>query len=427
MILFVRFLCGASLGMLLAAPFGAHAEALAPLPSGFTLTQALDEALQKSPRAAAANAAHDAAKGGLEQADTMPNPELGLEGENIGGNSRYSGFNSAEITYGLSQQIEVGGKRGARTKAASHDVALAALTAASTRLDIIRDVKQAFAASVAAQESLNLAKDAVGIAEQEMKSVSRRVAEAASPLIQRSKAEVSLATAQFNLEEATQASTLAQMQLATVLGRDAPVTQPLDASYFFAVSAPKPLDAKRLERTPDMLRLREGEDKAAALLGIAKAQAVPDPTVSLGVRELRETSDRAFVLGLSIPIPVFNSNAGGIAKARAEMVETASNQHTERLNLLQRANAAQSAMRTAYVKATSFHDTVLPAAEKAFSLARQGYNAGKFQYLEVLDAQRTLFDARAQYVGALRDYHMRAADLERLLTPHDAKGDSHEV
>ncbi|MES2985236.1 MAG: TolC family protein [Pseudomonadota bacterium] len=388
-------------------------------PPPLTPTQAVDEALTHSPRVAAADAGIRSAEGGLAQADTSPNPSLGIEGENIGGNGPYNGFDSAELTYGLSQQIELGGKRSAREAAAKKQITIAELDATITRLDLARDVKQAFASAVAAQESLRLAEDALAIAREELKSVARRVAEAASPLIQKSKAEVTLATATFNVEQARQELSVARMQLATLLGRSQ-LTERLDTSSFFAVEETAAPQADAIERTPDMLRLRLHEDRAKALLDIEQAGAIPDPVVSLGVRQLRQTNDHAFVVGVSIPLPVMHSNSGNIASASAEVTRTASDQQTARLGLLQRYAAAISARRTAYVKATSYKTTVLPAAEQAFALSRQGYGAGKFQYLEVLDAQRTLFDARAQYVGALRDYHIRNAELERLGTPYES-------
>lgn len=45
---------------------------------------------------------------------------------------------------------------------------------------------------------------------------------------------------------------------------------------------------------------------------------------------------------------------------------------------------------------------VLPAAQRAFEAATEGYRQGKFGYLEVLDAQRTLFDTRGRYLTASR-------------------------
>lgn len=413
----------ASLGVLL-IPYLAVAQE--PAPTALTQTQAIDEAMIHSPRMAAAAAAIEAAQGGLRQAGAYANPSLGVEGENIGGNGQYKGFDSAELTYGLSQPILLAGKVSAREEAAAKQLTIARLDAEMTRLDVRRDVEQAFATAVAAQESLRLAEDALSIARQELRSVSHRVAEAASPRIQKSKAEVTLATAEFNVEQARQDQATARMQLATLLGR--PVLHgTLDASSFFAIGKPDAGEEAAIERTPDMLRLRLMEEHAQALLDIEKTNAVPDPVVNFGVRELRQTDDRAFVLGLSIPLPVMDSNRGNIVQARADMARTASEQQAIRLELLQRHQVARTALFTAYRKATSYSGTVLPAAEDAFRLARQGYSAGKFQYLEVLDAQRTLFGARVEYMASLRDYHMRKAELERLTAPYAAKekGEEH--
>lgn len=420
-----RRFCAASLaGALLFTQAAFAQEEVKSTP--LTLTQAVDEAMMNSPRVASANAAIKTAKGLSEQADTSPNPSLDLQGTNLAGNGIYREVdNTDQYFYGLSQQIELGGKRAARRGAADKQLHIAELDAAIARMDVERDVKQAFATAVAAQESLRLAQDALNIAQQELKSVSRRVAEAASPLIQKSKAEVTLATAKYNVEQGRQEAAAARTQLATVLGRSA-LGETLDASSFFEVSDTAQPDIEAIERTPDMLRLRLQEDHARALLDIEKAGAIPDPTINAGVSRLQQTGDQAFVIGLSIPIPVMNSNRGNISAARAQVTRTASDQQTARLDLLRRYNLAKSAQRTAYMKATSYSGTVLPAAEEAFKLSRQGYGAGKFQYLEVLDAQRTLFDARAQYIAALRDYHLQVAELERLSTPYtNTKGTDH--
>lgn len=392
-------------------------------PTPLTLAQAVDEAMVNSPRVASADAAVKRAKGLTAQADTSPNPNLELQGSNLAGDGIYEQVdNSDQYFYGLSQQIELGGKRTARREAAQMQQRVAKLDSAIARLDVERDVKQAFATAVAAQESSRLAEDALSIAQQELKSVSRRVAEAASPLIQKSKAEVTLATAKFNVEQARQEAITARTQLATLLGRSS-LGETLDASSFFEVSDSASGDADAVERTPDMLRLRLMEDHAQALLDIEKAGAIPDPTINAGINRLQETGDQAFVVGLSIPLPIMNSNRGNIAAARAEVTRTASDQQAARLDLLRRYSLAKSARYTASVKAISYSSTVLPAAEDAFKLSRQGYNAGKFQYLEVLDAQRTLFDARAQYMAALRDYHIQVAELERLSTPYSKATD----
>ena len=45
----------------------------------------------------------------------------------------------------------------------------------------------------------------------------------------------------------------------------------------------------------------------------------------------------------------------------------------------------------------------------------EGYRFGKFGYLDVLDSQKTLFEAKGQYLDALADYHKAVADVERLI------------
>lgn len=57
----------------------------------------------------------------------------------------------------------------------------------------------------------------------------------------------------------------------------------------------------------------------------------------------------------------------------------------------------------------------MPAAEQSFAANELGYSEGKFSLLEVLDAQRTLFEARGQYLESLASYHQARAEVERLI------------
>jgi cobalt-zinc-cadmium efflux system outer membrane protein len=58
---------------------------------------------------------------------------------------------------------------------------------------------------------------------------------------------------------------------------------------------------------------------------------------------------------------------------------------------------------------------VLPAAQQAHDAATRGFEAGKFGFIEVLDAQRSLLQARARYLSALSSAHQAAAAIDRLL------------
>ena len=58
---------------------------------------------------------------------------------------------------------------------------------------------------------------------------------------------------------------------------------------------------------------------------------------------------------------------------------------------------------------------VLPAAESAFEASRKVFEEGKGDYLNVLDAQRTLIGAREQYVAVLAAQIRAATQVEGLI------------
>ena len=78
-------------------------------------------------------------------------------------------------------------------------------------------------------------------------------------------------------------------------------------------------------------------------------------------------------------------------------------------------NTTYQSLAAANIEVTTLKTQVLPGAQSAFEATSKGYRLGKFGFLEVLDAQRTLFGAKAQYLRALSDYHKAVAEVERLI------------
>jgi cobalt-zinc-cadmium efflux system outer membrane protein len=66
-------------------------------------------------------------------------------------------------------------------------------------------------------------------------------------------------------------------------------------------------------------------------------------------------------------------------------------------------------------EAELLRDEVLPGAKSAYEAATIGFENGKFSFLEVLDAQRTFFSAKSQYLNALAALHRAVTDLESIL------------
>ena len=55
---------------------------------------------------------------------------------------------------------------------------------------------------------------------------------------------------------------------------------------------------------------------------------------------------------------------------------------------------------------------IIPEAEKAYQIIKEGYLRGKFNYLDVADAQRTLYDAEENYWRAMADFNIAVASIE---------------
>ena len=402
--------------------------AQAPVTGGvITLNAVIENALSYSPRLKSAGSVVLASKGERLQAGVRPNPEVGVEAENLAGRGPYKGVDSAEITFGVSQQLEFGGKRPARQAAADRGYEISSLEYEAVQLDLIRDVTIAYADAVAAQEEVKLAEDQKKLAGEVLESVSRRVSAAAEPLIQKSKAEVALATSEIAFSRAVRELEITKRNLASFWGQEEG-SYSLDVADFLAIRSPAALmdAAARLSATPDIARQDAVTARARAILDLERANAIPDPTVSVGVRDFRETRDQALMFGVSLPIPVWNKNQGNIARALHEARKSETDKQALMLDLGNALTRAAQEMQTAYGEAESLRTTILPAAERAFSLSRQGYQAGRFPYLEVLDAQRTLFEARSQRNAALKNYHTRRAEVERLTAAHSGNIQSYE-
>lgn len=400
-----------------APPAAMAAEAVAQ-PYGLTLEEAVGKALAGSPRLQAFGSGMAAARGELAQAGAWANPEIGVEMENVAGSGDYKGFDAAEMTYGVTQAFQIGGKLSAQEDIASRGLELARLDYQVAALDVVRDVTVAYAAAVAAEEKMRLATEQQELAQDVLRSVSVRVGAAAAPLIQKSRAEVELSTARIALDTAMRERDIAREALAALMG-EAHVLPVLDSAAFYTIARPQESsEDDRLRSNPDRVKLHSGLEQSRARFELEKALAIPDPSVSVGLRDFRDSGDQALVLGVSLPIPVFNGNRGNIDKARHEVSRTEQENRDAVLQLNAALMRAGQQMESAYLRADTLKNEILPSADKAFRLAREGYGLGRFPYLEVLDAQRSLFDVKQQHIEAIREFHEAKAQVERLMATH---------
>ena len=350
------------------------------------------------------------------QASLSPNPEFQAEVEDVGGSGERSGFDGAETTLQLSQLIEMGDKRRKRVEVASLEKRLAGFDYEGKRLDVLAKTTRSFVEVLAAQHRLELSDELVRLSEQLHNAVAQRVEAGKDSPVERTKAAVVLSTVGIANKQAKQNLDAARKQLAAAWGSGEPGFESVAGDLDSISALPSWGDLKELTcRNPDVARWDVELEHRRAALKLEKAKKISDVTVSGGMKRLGEVNDTALVFGISIPIPIFDRNQAGVLEARYELAKAVEQRNAAEVTIGVELSRAYQALSNAFTQATELKSSVLPGAGSVLGSAAEGYRQGKFDYLEVLDAQRTLFEARDRYIDALESYHTARADVERLI------------
>lgn len=389
--------------------------ALAQEPAALTLRDALALALQRNPELAAFGKERSAAEAAILQAGVLPNPVLGIAGDNLG-NARKAEAGDRTASIQLGQLIELGGKRDARVRVAEASRDLANWDYEAKRIEVLSAVAQRFVDLLAAQQRHRLAEEALALARQVADTVGKRVEAGKVSPVEETKARLAQASAEVELEQAARERASARSTLSALWGSHDPRFERAEGDLEKTTPLPAYEQlAERVRNNPELARWSSEIERRRAAVDGEKAKAVPDVTITAGVARFSQFDDRAYMFGISVPLPLFDSNRGGILEANRRLDKAADEQRATESRLL--AALAQVYQRLAAIdkEIATLRTILLPGAQSAFDAATKGYQLGRFGYLDVLDAQRTLFQARAQNLRALADHHRGVSEIERLV------------
>lgn len=393
-----------------------------------SLRQALSLALMKNPRLAVFSWKVRAREARILQAGLLPNPELTIAVENFAGSGAFRGFAGAETTISLGQLIELGGKRRLRQRLAALDRDLAGWKYESERLQVYGTVASAFVSILAAQERVALAEELIRIDEEAIETVARRVRAGAVSPVEATRARVALATAQLDREKARHDLAAARHRLAATWGSRAPTFSGVTGNLLDVVAPPSLAGLMtKVESNPAVALWVSEIEQRKTTVALEEAQSVPDVTVGGGLRLVHEGPDVAFVAEVGIPLPIFDRSQGAILEARHRVAMAEQERRAAEVELSVGVGTTYESLLSAFHEKTILESEVIPEAQRAFDTAGEAYRRGLFRYLDVLDAQRTLFELRGRLVDALENYHQAAAAMERLIAqPLNTVGDAHE-
>lgn len=367
------------------------------------------------PSVAAATASVDAAASARRVAGLRPNPQVQVQVENIAGTGAYKGLRSSETTVGVALPLELGGKRPARVALATARLTRAQIQAEIARADLRLRITQLYIEGAAAERRSEVLAEQANIAANAFRASRERVTAGDVSPIEQQRADVLRINAQVAAESAARQAQAARANLATLLS--APITGPLDRAWFERIDdygPPRPVD---VEATLALAAAEADVRTADAQVRVARTLRVPDLTVSTFARRFENTKNTAAMVGLSIPIPVFNNGSAFVAQSRSEQTVAVAQRNLAVVDTSQAIASAQAEVANAAATARAAGGPALAAAQEAARIARIGWAQGKFDQIALLDAERTLSQTRQTYVDALAAYHDAQARLDRLTTP----------
>lgn len=385
-------------------------------PTGtITLRQALSIALIRNPELRAFSWEARAREAQTLQAGLPPNPEISFELEDFGGTGSVEGFDGTETTILLSQLIPLGGKLSKRKKVASLNSKLGSWDYETVRLNVLTQTTINYLNVLASQDQLALELELVSLAEKVHTTVSELVQAGEISPIQEKRSQVVLSQTKINLERSKRELEAAKKILSSSWGTNEPQFDEVKGNLNSISPIPTFKKLKDLlNENPDIARWVTEMEQREAALKLEKANAIPDPFISGGYRHISEKDDNAFVIGLSIPIPILDRNQGAISAAARRLNKAVEEQRNAEVVVNAALARAYKTLSASYEEVILLKDDVLPEAQSAYESIFEGYREGKFALLDVLVAQRTVFDARLQYIEALLSYHSSRANVERL-------------
>jgi cobalt-zinc-cadmium efflux system outer membrane protein len=418
---------------------------------GLTMPEAVAIALQRNRDVIAAKLEIEGAELDVVAARIYPNPQfsyalgnlvLGVANPQNAGLPPppppvTSGFLGQPVqSFGVSELIDVWAKRSARVRAADLGVDRRRFLTEDALRDIVYGVRSAYDDLVREQSEDQLAHEVSDRYAQTIRLSQSRFR--AGDISEADLRKIELEGLKYanDVIDADMELDVARGKLAALLslpsGRDLPggkAAEPEGERPTFDIQH---LVANALEHRPDLRAAGAARTQAEAAIDAAKREVYPDLTLGAAYTHSDFTvsgdNPNTLAFSLSLPLPLFDRNQANIGRARLDLRRAENDGERLRIAVMRDVTeAVRKADRSATLLAvfekpaggavpgtpTGTHDTggMIERAETALKVAEKSYRAGAISLIELLEAQRTYLDTRAQYLRALHDFRQAAVDV----------------
>ncbi len=378
-------------------------------PGPLSLSTALELAMRTNRDIAVAMREVEALDGSVRQAGVIPNPSIAASIEDTRKATRTS-------TVQINVPIELGGKRAARISVAERSYDAATIELAGKRSEIRGVVVAAFYDVLIAQERLQLAKASLELAQRATSIAGKRVLAGKESPVDETRSRVAEASVRAELALATSEVKIARKRLAATWGNSTPrFEQAIEPGDSLPMIASFEDLTQQLQQAPSLVRARIEVDRRQALARVERSRQMPDVTFSFGAKRDEELGRNQAIIGVSIPIPLFDRNQGNVLEALRRTDKAKDEFVATQVRLNSELAQADGRLRAAREEIALLKQDILPGAQSAYEATTKGFELGKFSFLEVLDAQRTFLQSRSQYLRALSETYRATAEIARIV------------
>ena len=345
----------------------------------------------------------DLSRADLIQAKLLPNPELWY----------LSPIDVKQLEYAVEFPIEVLWLRPFRIASARRESERTCARLVQSGLNLMRDVRQAYADLVLAHGRLQVAEEAVRLrgrvaqlAEARLKAGDAGPPETAAARIDALQAQQDLVRVRYDV-------TLAEETLRNLLALGN-WREPLLVEAATTVKAnldPDALTAEAVANRPDAVAADQAVLAAEERVRLARLSWFR----FLGIIDANGSGQKGHEIGpgFRVTLPIFNQGQGLVARAEAELERAVRQRTTVHDQILLDVNRAFAQYEQARAELDYLVAKVHPEVEAAIRRSERAYQEGNVSYLLVLESTRQLLDSRLRAAQLQANLHRAWAELER--------------
>lgn len=388
--------------------------------SSLTLDQVIAEALRNSPQIHAMQARWEAAQERPVQERTLPNPVLAVKGGN--GVDDFSFPRTQETRVAIEQTFPWFGKLDLRGKVAEKDAAIVHHEHEAMELEVVASVKEAYFDLYAVQLSLTVTRAEEDVLKEVETIAESKYATGAVSQQDVLKAQTETTLLQQQLLELEQQEATAKAKLNLLLNRSA--DSPLGLAVTPPAMEPDPDTGKLFELAekarPEIQRAQMDIERNEAQRNLMKKEFFPDYRLGVEYGHMNggytdySGSENLVVLTLGFDLPIWRTKYRAGVREAEKMVESSrAALEAEEKQISYDVQDAHFKLVTARRTVDLYKNSLIPQAEARFKASEAAYRAGQVSFLELLESERFLLNARVMEAMAEGNLGIQLARQER--------------